>query len=93
MSRDVLAPPTQRLSHNRNYRVNIVHDDFGGSKWNTKNQKNQNTSKGYEEPDLYADDDDYEEDSAECNIDQLPDGSYKLALHVPKWILLFSFIN
>ncbi|XP_034475866.1 activating signal cointegrator 1 complex subunit 1 [Drosophila innubila] len=80
MSRNVLAPATQRLSHNRNYRVNAVHDDFGGSKWNSKNQ---NTSKGYEEPDLYADDD-YGEDSAECNIEQLPDGSFKLALHVPK---------
>ncbi|XP_030558241.1 activating signal cointegrator 1 complex subunit 1 isoform X2 [Drosophila novamexicana] len=80
MSRNVLAPPTQRMSHNRNYRVNIVHDDFGGSKWNSANEK---AVKGYEEPDLYADDD-YEEDGAECNIEELPNGSYKLALHVPK---------
>ncbi|TDG51696.1 hypothetical protein AWZ03_001756 [Drosophila navojoa] len=81
MSRNVLAPPTQRMSNNRNYRVNMVHDDFGGSsKWNAANEK---ISKGYEEPDLYADDD-YEEDIAECNIEQLSNGNYKLALHVPK---------
>ncbi|XP_062137100.1 activating signal cointegrator 1 complex subunit 1 [Drosophila sulfurigaster albostrigata] len=81
MSRNVLAPPTQRLSHNRNYRVNVVHDDFGGSKWNSKKQSS--TSKGYEEPDLYGEDD-YEDDGTECNIEEQPDGSFKLALHVPK---------
>lgn len=46
MSREVLAPPIQTLSHNRKYRVNVVHDDFGGSKWNSGNKK---TIKGYEE--------------------------------------------
>lgn len=47
MSRNVLAPTTQRMSNNRNYRVNMVHDDFGGSsKWNAANEK---ISKGYEE--------------------------------------------
>lgn len=48
MSRNVLSPTTQRMSNNRNYRVNMVHDDFGGSsKWNAANEK---VSKGYEEP-------------------------------------------
>ncbi|KAH8416087.1 hypothetical protein KR222_008028 [Zaprionus bogoriensis] len=83
MSRNVLAPPIQKLSHNRNYRVNVVHDDFGGSKWNASNQK---TSRGYKEDGkcyLYADDDDGD-DSAENDIEQQPDGGFKLELHVPK---------
>lgn len=46
MSRDVLAPPVQTMSHKRNYRVNVVHEDFGGSKWNSSNKK---SVKGYEE--------------------------------------------
>lgn len=46
MSREVLAPPIQTLSHKRKYRVNVVHDDFGGSKWNAGNKK---TNKSYEE--------------------------------------------
>lgn len=46
MSRDVLAPPFQTMSHNRKYRVNVVHEDFGGNKWNSGNKK---IIKGYEE--------------------------------------------
>ncbi|EDV94232.1 GH25238 [Drosophila grimshawi] len=80
MSRNVLAPHTQRMSHNRNHRVHVVHDYFGGSKWNCVNQT---TAKGYEEPDLYADED-FEEDGTDCNVEELSNGSYKLALHVPK---------
>lgn len=50
MSRDVLAPPLQKMSHGRNYRVNVVHDDFGGSKWNGLNKKSKTDVKGYQEP-------------------------------------------
>ncbi|ALC41199.1 CG12129 [Drosophila busckii] len=80
MSREVLGPPTQRMSHNRRYRVNVVHDDFGGNKWRSSN--NQKAS-GYVEPDLYGEDD-YDEDGADELITELPNGGFKLAMHVPQ---------
>ncbi|EDV36343.1 uncharacterized protein Dana_GF12010 [Drosophila ananassae] len=83
MSRDVLAPPLQKMSHGRNYRVNVVHDDFGGSKWNGLNKKSKTDVKGYQEPDLYGDDDD-EEDPAANDIVETLNGGYELALPVPK---------
>ncbi|XP_017087878.2 activating signal cointegrator 1 complex subunit 1 [Drosophila bipectinata] len=83
MSRNILAPPVQKMSHGRNYRVNVVHDDFGGSKWNGLGKKSKNEVKGYQEPDLYGDDDD-EEDLAANDIVETSSGGYELALPVPK---------
>jgi len=50
MSREVLSPPVQKMSQNRRYRVNVVHDDFGGDKWNGQNQRNKLEYKANEEP-------------------------------------------
>ncbi|KAH8401262.1 hypothetical protein KR009_004141 [Drosophila setifemur] len=86
MSREVLAPPLQKMSHNRRYRVNVVHDDFGGSKWNGQNKRGQAGFQGYQEPDLYGEDDEDEEDAAASNIEEEPSGGFKLALHVPRWV-------
>ncbi|XP_017049378.1 activating signal cointegrator 1 complex subunit 1 [Drosophila ficusphila] len=83
MSREVVSPPVQKMSHNRRYRVNMVHEDFGGDKWNGQNKMAKRENKAYEEPDLYGEDDD-EEDPAACNIEESPNGDFKLALHVPK---------
>ncbi|KAH8290392.1 hypothetical protein KR054_002511 [Drosophila jambulina] len=83
MSREVLDPHVQMMSHNRRYRVNVVHEDFGGAKWNGQNKYGKPASNAYQEPDLYGDDDD-EEDPAAGNIEQTPNGDFKLALHVPK---------
>nr|XP_016927889.1 activating signal cointegrator 1 complex subunit 1 [Drosophila suzukii] len=83
MSREVLSPPVQAMSQNRRYRVNIVHEDFGGDKWNGQNKRSKGVNKTYEEPDLYGEDDD-EEDPAVNNIEESPNGDFKLALHVPK---------
>ncbi|XP_017066603.1 activating signal cointegrator 1 complex subunit 1 [Drosophila eugracilis] len=83
MSREVLSPPVQTMSHNRQYRVNIVHEDFGGDKWNGPNKKAKKENKSYEEPDLYGEDD-FEDDPAVNNIEESSNGEFKLALHVPK---------
>lgn len=32
MSREVLAPPIQRMDNNRCYRVNLIHEDFGNQR-------------------------------------------------------------
>ncbi|XP_017012486.3 activating signal cointegrator 1 complex subunit 1 [Drosophila takahashii] len=83
MSREVLSPPVQAMSQNRRYRVNIVHEDFGGDKWNGQNKGSKRQNQAYEEPDLYGEDDD-EDDPAASNIEESPNGDFKLALHVPK---------
>ncbi|XP_016973669.1 activating signal cointegrator 1 complex subunit 1 [Drosophila rhopaloa] len=83
MSREVLSPPVQTMSQNRRYRVNVVHEDFGGAKWNGQNKRAKGENKAYQETDLYADDDD-EEDPAATRIEETPNGDFKLALHVPK---------
>ncbi|XP_030387971.1 activating signal cointegrator 1 complex subunit 1 [Scaptodrosophila lebanonensis] len=81
MSRDILAPPLQRMSHNRMYRVNITHEDFGGDKTNAGKRGSQ--AKEYLETDLYAEDD--FDDEATCKIVELPNNEgYKLPLHIPK---------
>ncbi|XP_016967974.1 activating signal cointegrator 1 complex subunit 1 [Drosophila biarmipes] len=83
MSREVLSPPVQAMNQNRRYRVNIVHEAFGGDKWNGQNKRFHGENKAYEEPDLYGEDDD-EEDPAANNIAESSSGEFKLALHVPK---------
>ncbi|XP_068145099.1 activating signal cointegrator 1 complex subunit 1 [Drosophila tropicalis] len=83
MSRDILAPPVLAMSHNRRYRVNLVHEDFGGHKWNSSKKNTSGQRKGYEEPDLYAEDD-YEDDEETNKIETTADGSFVLHLHVPK---------
>ncbi|KAH8269615.1 hypothetical protein KR018_010514 [Drosophila ironensis] len=83
MSREVLEPPVQKMSHNRRYRVNVVHDDFGGSKWNGF-KRGQTDIAGYQEPDLYGEDEDHEEDAAAEDIETTANGDFKLSLHVPQ---------
>ncbi|BFG05931.1 activating signal cointegrator 1 complex subunit 1 [Drosophila madeirensis] len=83
MSREVLDPPVQGMSQNRRYRVNVVHEDFGGDKWNGGNKQGRPANKGYEEPDLYGEDDD-EEDPAVAQIEENGSGGYKLSFHVSK---------
>ncbi|XP_022224356.2 activating signal cointegrator 1 complex subunit 1 [Drosophila obscura] len=83
MSREVLEPPSVLMSENRRYRVNVVHEDFGGDKWNGGNKQGRPTKKGYEETDLYGEDDD-EEDPDAANIEENGSGGYKLSFHVSK---------
>ncbi|XP_033252540.1 uncharacterized protein LOC117194317 [Drosophila miranda] len=67
------------MSQNRRYRVNVVHVDFGGDKWNGGNKQGRSVSKGYEEPDLYGEDDD-EEDPDAAKIEDNVSGGYKLSV-------------
>ncbi|EDV58170.1 activating signal cointegrator 1 complex subunit 1 [Drosophila erecta] len=83
MSREVLSPSVQRMSQNRRYRVNVVHDDFGGAKWNSQNKLATPENKAYEEPDLYGDDDD-EDDEALKYIEESASGDFSLSIHVSK---------
>ena len=81
MSKDTLAPPLQRMSHNRCYRVNMVHEDFGS--WAQARQNaNKPAASGYQEHDLYAEDDDDEELLG--RIEQMPNSMFKLNMHVPQ---------
>ncbi|EDW89594.1 activating signal cointegrator 1 complex subunit 1 isoform X1 [Drosophila yakuba] len=83
MSREVLSPPVQKMSLNRRYRVNVVHDDFGGDKWNSQNKGATPGNKTYEEPDLYGDDDDEDDAAVKC-IEESANGDFTLSIHVSK---------
>ncbi|XP_011209777.2 activating signal cointegrator 1 complex subunit 1 [Bactrocera dorsalis] len=87
MSREVLAPPLQRMDNNRCYRVNLIHEDFGNqlAAMQRKEHKPEtaNSETAYMEQDLYAeDDDDEQEDSENFQIEELTNGHYKLTMHV-----------
>ncbi|XP_011196578.2 activating signal cointegrator 1 complex subunit 1 [Zeugodacus cucurbitae] len=87
MSREILAPPLQRMDNNRCYRVNLIHEDFGNQFAAMQHKRNQpqaaNTGTAYTEQDLYAeDDDDEQEDTGSFHIEELPSGHYKLTMHV-----------
>ncbi|KMY92652.1 activating signal cointegrator 1 complex subunit 1 [Drosophila simulans] len=84
MSREVLTPPVQKMSQMRRYRVNVVHDDFGGDKWNGQNKQAKLEYKTYEEQNLYGDDDDYEDDAALKSITESANGDFSLSIHVSK---------
>ncbi|XP_037950605.1 activating signal cointegrator 1 complex subunit 1 [Teleopsis dalmanni] len=75
MSREVLSPPLQQMGPNRCYRVNLVHEDFGG------NKTQQQATKEYVENDLYTQSDE-DEDEQDFPIEELPDSTFKLECHV-----------
>ncbi|XP_017466735.1 PREDICTED: activating signal cointegrator 1 complex subunit 1 [Rhagoletis zephyria] len=87
MSREILAPPLQRMDNNRCYRVNLIHEDFGNQLADMQRQRHQQDTKptgnAYMEQDLYDEDDDDEHDEGgDFNLEELPNGHYKLTMHV-----------
>ncbi|CAD7013810.1 unnamed protein product [Ceratitis capitata] len=87
MSREVLAPPLQRMGNNRCYRVNIIHEDFGNQQAVMQRKQThpgeQKSANAYVEQDLYdEDDDDEQEEGGNFSIEELPNGYYKLTMHV-----------
>ncbi|XP_054740594.1 activating signal cointegrator 1 complex subunit 1 [Anastrepha obliqua] len=86
MSREILAPPLQRLDNNRCYRINLIHEDFGNQLAAMQRQRQPESKKSentYTEQDLYnEDDDDEQEEGADFILEELPNSYYKLTLHV-----------
>ncbi|KAH8269612.1 hypothetical protein KR018_010511 [Drosophila ironensis] len=83
MSREILEPSVQKMIHKRRYRVNAVHDNFASFKSNGRKRGRMDIA-GYQEPDLYGEDEDDEENAADENIETTVIGDFKLFLHVPQ---------
>lgn len=72
MDRDILSPPIVVIG-NRRYRINPIHNGYGHEDFTNSNNS------GYQEEDLYGDDD---EDI--YDVEEVAKGTFRTAFHVPR---------